>query len=89
MFGSCEGSPESVHATVRELEKNLREGMATAGGPSKTNLAHAKVVGIACDVCEPNDVRKLANFAVSEFGSINIWVSDYAFVCFLCFCFRY
>lgn len=76
MLGSCEGSPESVHATVSELEENLKEGMVTVAGPSKTNLEHAKVVGIACDVCEPDDVRKLANFAVSEFGSINIWVSD-------------
>ena len=77
MFGSYEGSPESVDATVRELEENLKEGMATAGGSLTTNLSHAKVVGIACDVCEPNDVQKLANFAVSEFGSINIWVSDW------------
>ncbi|KAL6331134.1 hypothetical protein AAG906_009562 [Vitis piasezkii] len=69
-------SPESVHATVRELEENLKEGMVTAGGPSKTNLERAKVVGIACDVCEPDDVQKLANFAVSEFGSINIWINN-------------
>lgn len=48
--------------------------MISAGASSK-HLAHAKVVGIACDVCEPGDVQKLANFAVSELGYIDIWVS--------------
>ncbi|MFQ6638386.1 hypothetical protein Gotur_015467 [Gossypium turneri] len=67
-------SPESVDMTVKELEENLKEGM-TAGGLSSKNLERAKVVGIACDVCEANDVEKLANFAVSELGSIDIWVS--------------
>jgi len=37
------------------------------------------VVGIACNVCDPDDVQKLANFAVEELGSINIWVSDSPF----------
>lgn len=73
---SCEGSPESVHTTVRELEENLEEGIISSGGSSRTNLGKAKVVGIACDVCNPEDVRKLANFAVSELGSIDIWVSN-------------
>ncbi|PQM39328.1 putative chlorophyll(ide) b reductase NYC1 chloroplastic [Prunus yedoensis var. nudiflora] len=68
-------SPESVQATVRELEENLREGMISAGASSK-HLAHAKVVGIACDVCEPGDVQKLANFAVSELGNIDIWINN-------------
>ncbi|XP_015898313.3 probable chlorophyll(ide) b reductase NYC1, chloroplastic isoform X1 [Ziziphus jujuba] len=69
-------SPESVNETVRELEENLKEGKSTAGGSSSTNLAHAKVVGIACDVCEPGDVQKLANFAVNELGSIDIWINN-------------
>ncbi|XP_065849816.1 probable chlorophyll(ide) b reductase NYC1, chloroplastic [Euphorbia lathyris] len=69
-------SPESVDMTVRELEENLREGMATAGVSSRTALSRAKVVGIACDVCEPSDVQKLANFAVNEFGSIDIWINN-------------
>lgn len=64
--------------TVRELEENLREGMITTSGSSRKNLARAKVVGISCDVCEPSDVQKLANFAVNEFGSIDIWVSNSA-----------
>lgn len=70
-----EGSPESVQATVKELEENLKEGIATAVGSSLTKLSQAKVVGIACDVCEPHDVQRLANFAVSELGHIDIWVS--------------
>ncbi|XP_002514298.2 probable chlorophyll(ide) b reductase NYC1, chloroplastic isoform X1 [Ricinus communis] len=69
-------SPESVDTTVRELEENLKEGMVTTSGTSRTNLAHAKVVGIACNVCEPSDVQKLANFAVKEFGSIDIWINN-------------
>ncbi|PNS93297.2 hypothetical protein POPTR_018G081200v4 [Populus trichocarpa] len=67
-------SPESVDTTIRELEENLKEGMITAS--NRTSLAHAKVVGIACDVCEPSDVQKLANFAVNEFGSIDIWINN-------------
>lgn len=72
---SCEGSHESVQTTVKELEENLKEGIVAAGGSSRRNLAQAKVVGIACDVCVPGDVQKLSNFAVSELGSIDIWVS--------------
>ncbi|KAL5768837.1 hypothetical protein ACOSQ2_015620 [Xanthoceras sorbifolium] len=69
-------SPESVDMTVRELEENLQEGRVTAGGSPRTNLERAKVVGIACDVCEPADVEKLAKFAVNELGSIDIWINN-------------
>lgn len=68
--------------TVKELEENLKEGMA-AGGLSSKNLERAKVVGIACDVCEANDVEKLANFAISELGSIDIWVSYIAWCLYI------
>ncbi|KAK9208511.1 hypothetical protein WN944_000868 [Citrus x changshan-huyou] len=74
--GSCESNPESVRMTVTELEENLKEGMMAAGGSSKKNLVRAKVVGIACDVCEPADVQKLSNFAVNELGSIDIWINN-------------
>lgn len=50
--------------------------MTAVGGSSQKNLAHSKVVGIACDVCRPDDVQKLANFAVCELGSVDIWVSN-------------
>ncbi|PSS15593.1 Chlorophyll(ide) b reductase [Actinidia chinensis var. chinensis] len=69
-------SPESVDMTIKELEENLEEGRATAGGSSGKNLARAKVAGIACDVCEPDDVRKLAEFAVGELGLIDIWINN-------------
>ncbi|KAE8682833.1 putative chlorophyll(ide) b reductase NYC1 [Hibiscus syriacus] len=68
-------SPESVRVTVKELEENLREGMS-AGGSFSKNMGQAKVVGIACDVCDPSDVEKLANFAVIELGSVDIWVNN-------------
>lgn len=69
-------SPESVQMTVKELQQSLEEGLAAATGRSKNNLVHAKVVGIACDVCEPNDVQKLADFALKEFGSVDIWINN-------------
>ncbi|CAN0901578.1 Probable chlorophyll(ide) b reductase NYC1, chloroplastic [Linum grandiflorum] len=69
-------SQESVDMTVKELEENLKEGMASAAGSSKQHLGHSRVVGIACDVCDPSDVKKLADFAVKEFGSINLWINN-------------
>ncbi|KAE9586029.1 putative chlorophyll(ide) b reductase [Lupinus albus] len=69
-------SPESVEATIKELEENLKEGINNAVGPSLTKLSHAKVVGIASDVCEPHDVKRLANFAVNELGHIDIWINN-------------
>ncbi|KAK6925467.1 Short-chain dehydrogenase/reductase SDR [Dillenia turbinata] len=62
--------------TVQELEQNLKEGILTAVVKSKKNLFHANVEGIACDVCQPNDVEKLANFAVNELGSNDIWINN-------------
>ncbi|CAL1359534.1 unnamed protein product [Linum trigynum] len=69
-------SQESVDMTVKELEDNLKEGIVSSEGSSKRNLSHARVVGIACDVCQPSDVKKLADFAVREFGSVNIWINN-------------
>ncbi|KAL4589638.1 hypothetical protein LXL04_002546 [Taraxacum kok-saghyz] len=69
-------SEESVDMTIKELEENLQEGIATAPSSCRKNLAHAKVVGTSCDVCDPNDVRNLANFAVNELGSIDIWINN-------------
>ena len=66
--------------TIKELEENLQEGITTEASSSKKNLAHAKVVGTSCDVCDPNDVKNLANFAVKELGSIDIWVSHKGFM---------
>ena len=52
-----------------------------AGDKGREKFSRAKVVGMACDVCKPDSVRKLANFAVNELGSIDIWVSDIALKC--------
>ncbi|XP_021276413.1 probable chlorophyll(ide) b reductase NYC1, chloroplastic [Herrania umbratica] len=68
-------SPESVDMTIKELEENLKEGM-TAGGSSSKDLKRAKVVGITCDVCDANDVEKLAKFAIDELGSVDIWINN-------------
>ncbi|OIW08907.1 hypothetical protein TanjilG_05883 [Lupinus angustifolius] len=67
-------SPESVEATIKELEENLKEGINNAVGSSLSKLSHAKVVGIASDVCEPHDVQRLGKFAVNELGHIDIWI---------------
>ncbi|CAH8392024.1 unnamed protein product [Eruca vesicaria subsp. sativa] len=69
-------SSESVDMTVKELEQNLKEIVSNASESARKKLADAKVVGIACDVCKPEDVEKLSNFAVKELGSINIWINN-------------
>ncbi|KAL5975903.1 putative chlorophyll(ide) b reductase nyc1, chloroplastic [Asimina triloba] len=76
LLGFPEGSPESVHETVLELEENLKEGRLAADGSPRKNMTHAKVVGIPCDVCRPDDVRMLAEFAANEVGSIDIWINN-------------
>lgn len=67
-------SAESVDTTIRELEDSLKEGLATGDDSFRSSLKYAEVVGITCDVSDPKDVQKLANFAVKELGSIDIWV---------------
>ncbi|KAL2500746.1 putative chlorophyll(ide) b reductase NYC1 [Forsythia ovata] len=69
-------SPESVDTTVKELEENLKQVVIATGLSSKKKLRHAKVMGITCDVSKPDDVQKLANFAVNKLGSIDIWVNN-------------
>lgn len=76
-FVYFQGSPESVEAIVNELQKTLEEGLATADSANRRLMTRAKVVGVACDVCEPDDVKRLSEFAASELGSIDIWVSGY------------
>lgn len=70
------GSPESVLQTINELEENIQEGLSVAKKKQRETLLQAKVVGTSCDVCKPEDVKKLVNFAVGELGSIDIWVSN-------------
>ncbi|PKA64328.1 putative chlorophyll(ide) b reductase NYC1, chloroplastic [Apostasia shenzhenica] len=71
-------SPKSVQTTVEELRENLKESISMVGSKSKgvTKFSHAKVVGVACDVCKPDEVHNLANFSISELGSIDIWINN-------------
>lgn len=69
-------SPESVDKTIKELEENLEQVLITSGGSSSKKLARAKVAGTASDVSVPTDVQRLADYAVKEFGSIDIWINN-------------
>ncbi|WMV37437.1 hypothetical protein MTR67_030822 [Solanum verrucosum] len=69
-------SPVSVGLTIEELEENLKQALNAATGSARKKLAHAKVVGIACDVSDPVDVKKLGKFAADELGYIDIWVNN-------------
>lgn len=69
-------SPESVQSTLEELNENLKESISIGGTRRIAKLSRAKVVGIACDVCKPDEVRNLANFAVTELGSVDIWINN-------------
>ncbi|KAJ8562499.1 hypothetical protein K7X08_011790 [Anisodus acutangulus] len=69
-------SPESVDLTIKELEENLKQAVNASTGSARKKLAHAKVVGMACDVSEPVDGRKLGKFAADELGYVDIWVNN-------------
>ncbi|CAI9100326.1 OLC1v1037300C2 [Oldenlandia corymbosa var. corymbosa] len=69
-------SAESVDRTVKELEENLQQLLVNSGVSSSKKIAQAKVIGIACDVSVPADVHKLADYAINELGSIDIWVNN-------------
>lgn len=69
-------SPQSVLQTISELEENIQEGLSVAKKKQREALLQAKVVGTSCDVCKPEDVKKLVNFAVDELGSIDIWINN-------------
>ncbi|XP_017238796.1 probable chlorophyll(ide) b reductase NYC1, chloroplastic isoform X1 [Daucus carota subsp. sativus] len=69
-------SHESVEKTIRELEDSLEESRETADDFSRRSLENAEVMGVACDVSDPKDVKRLADFAVNEFGSIDIWINN-------------
>lgn len=68
--------------TIKELSENLKQVEIVTGGSPRKHLRYAKVVGIPCDVSNPEDVNKLANFAINELGSIDIWVGKLPFFLF-------
>ncbi|WOG94385.1 hypothetical protein DCAR_0313680 [Daucus carota subsp. sativus] len=69
-------SQDSVETTIKELEDSLKECLETADDFSKRSLKYAEVVGVACDVSDPKDVKKLSDFAINELGSIDIWINN-------------
>lgn len=69
-------SPVSVQETVEELNEYINAGLSVAKPKDKVRLSQARVVGISCDVCKPEDVRKLSDFALDEFGSVDIWINN-------------
>lgn len=46
-----------------------------AGDGGALSCGIQKIVGLACDVQQPDEVRALAEVAHKELGDINIWVS--------------
>uniref|UniRef100_A0A0D9UYJ1 chlorophyll(ide) b reductase n=1 Tax=Leersia perrieri TaxID=77586 RepID=A0A0D9UYJ1_9ORYZ len=70
------GSSESVLQTINELEENIKDGFSVAKRKQRKTLLQAKVVGTSCDVCKPEDVKELVNFAQAELGSIDIWINN-------------
>eukprot|EP01018_Ginkgo_biloba_P001859 Gb_29139 [translate_table: standard] len=70
-------SLDSVQTTVTQLKQEISEGIFTSTlSTPVTCKREGKVVGISCDVSKVEDVKKLADFAVTEFGSIDIWVNN-------------
>lgn len=74
-----------MEKTVAELTESLEHIKIAASSSSREkHLRHAKVVGIPCDVSNPEDVKNLATFAAKELGSIDIWVRNVAYFHTLC-----
>ncbi|KAG6538785.1 hypothetical protein ZIOFF_003913 [Zingiber officinale] len=69
-------SSTSIIRFFQEIELSLLHAVSENKAKAKANLSQAMVVGIACDVCKPEDVRKLANFALHELGSVDIWINN-------------
>lgn len=79
-------SPMSVSSTVTELQQEVREqrrslllaeGLQVEGSELKVDRRGSRVVGMACDVSKSEDVQALAEMAVQELGTIDIWVSSF------------
>ncbi|KAG9136355.1 hypothetical protein Leryth_022671 [Lithospermum erythrorhizon] len=68
--------PQSVEETIKELKESLKQVVTSSSDSTIKKLINSRVVGIACDVSKPEEVKRLADFAVEEFGSIDIWVNN-------------
>ncbi|CAM6099506.1 unnamed protein product [Calypogeia fissa] len=78
-------SAESVYNTVEELRKEIQEmsgSLSTSDarlelfGLPRPERKDPKVIGIPCDVSNSNDVQALAEYAVKEFGSVDLWINN-------------
>lgn len=70
-------SPDSVTTTAAQLQQELTEGIdMSKAGTSVSCKREGKVIGIPCDVSKVEDVKMLADFAVHELGSIDIWINN-------------
>jgi hypothetical protein len=64
------------HRIYSTFQLYIQEGSSVAKNKERKMLSHAKVVGTACDVCKPEDVKKLVKFSINEPGSVDIWVGN-------------
>lgn len=70
-------SPDSVRTTIAQLQQELTEGIVMSkASTSVTCKKEGQVIGIPCDVSNVEDVKMLADFAVREFGSVDIWINN-------------
>lgn len=70
-------SPDSVRTTIAQLQQELTEGIVMSkASTSVTCKREGQVIGIPCDVSNVEDVKMLADFAVREFGSVDIWINN-------------
>lgn len=70
-------SPDSVRTTIAQLQQELTEGIVMSkSSTSVTCKKEGQVIGIPCDVSNVEDVKMLADFAVREFGSVDIWINN-------------
>lgn len=70
-------SPDSVRTTTAQLQQELTEGIVMSKASTSVSCKReGKVIGIPCDVSNVEDVKMLADFAVREFGSIDIWINN-------------
>lgn len=70
-------SPDSVRTTAAQFQQELTEGIVMSkSGTSVSSKREGKVIGMPCDVSKVEDVKMLADFAVHELGSIDIWINN-------------
>ncbi|KAL2629337.1 hypothetical protein R1flu_014023 [Riccia fluitans] len=78
-------STDAVNTTLEELRAEIEQLSGTLStqeaqmelfGLPRLERPDPRVVGIPCDVSKTEEVRKLAAFAVQEFGTVDIWINN-------------